>query len=95
MSVAFDPYCQTCEFFVQYIEGYISQNHTVDQIVLLLSQVCQYAPPTLHNQCVKFVENEVPKLIFWIIATETPEVACSQLGFCNINRILALAAGQY
>jgi len=75
--------CTMCEFFVQYIEGYLQQNKTQDQIIQILDQVCQLAPVDMRTQCKQFLYTYVPQIIKWIIEQETPEVACTQLGFCT------------
>jgi len=75
--------CSMCEFVVNYIEEYIKENKTEAQIVQLLIQLCVYAPGSLKQQCITFITNETPALIQYIINTESPQTACTQLGICS------------
>eukprot|EP01089_Gocevia_fonbrunei_P017375 TRINITY_DN561_c0_g4_i1.p1 TRINITY_DN561_c0_g4~~TRINITY_DN561_c0_g4_i1.p1 ORF type:complete len:114 (-),score=18.17 TRINITY_DN561_c0_g4_i1:77-418(-) len=75
--------CPLCEFAVKYIEGYIAENATLAEIEQSLDQVCQAAPSFLVQECQDFVNTEVPSLVNYIITTESPETACTQLGLCS------------
>jgi len=75
--------CTMCEFAVQYIEGYLEQNMTETQIIALLDQLCELAPSTMRAECTQFVQQEVPTMIQFIVATESPQTACVQLGMCD------------
>eukprot|EP01089_Gocevia_fonbrunei_P017370 TRINITY_DN561_c0_g1_i1.p1 TRINITY_DN561_c0_g1~~TRINITY_DN561_c0_g1_i1.p1 ORF type:complete len:112 (+),score=19.13 TRINITY_DN561_c0_g1_i1:268-603(+) len=75
--------CPLCEFAVKYIEGYLAENQTVAQIVQNLDQVCQAAPSVLSQDCVNFVNTEVPSIVNYIVTTESPDTACTQLNLCT------------
>jgi hypothetical protein len=56
-------YCPLCEFAVQYIEGYLQQNYTQEQIIRQLEVICALAPSGAREQCDAFVEYYVPVII--------------------------------
>jgi hypothetical protein len=78
--------CALCEFAVQYIDGFLQQNFTEQQIVDQLEAVCNLAPPPYSITCDSFVEQYVPSIINYIIKTENPATACAELGLCNSKR---------
>ena len=74
--------CQLCRFSVNFIEGYLAENATETQIIKYLDAICALSPGSFAAQCKSFVQQEVPALIQYIINTESPETACTQLGLC-------------
>ncbi len=72
-----------CQLTVMYVEGYLQQNYTQAQIVKQLEVVCALAPDIFRDQCDSFVEYYVPVLIAYIVKTEDPKTACTQLGICT------------
>jgi len=75
--------CQFCKFAVNFIEGYLQENATESEIVRYLDAICSLAPSSIAAECKKFVVQEVPALVQYIIRTESPATACSQLGLCS------------
>eukprot|EP01089_Gocevia_fonbrunei_P017373 TRINITY_DN561_c0_g2_i1.p1 TRINITY_DN561_c0_g2~~TRINITY_DN561_c0_g2_i1.p1 ORF type:complete len:117 (-),score=16.65 TRINITY_DN561_c0_g2_i1:298-648(-) len=75
--------CPLCEFAVKYIEEFIAQNQTTAEIVQNLDLICQVAPEILADECVSFVNSEVPAIVNYIITTDSPETACTQLDLCS------------
>merc|ERR1711941_8004 len=71
--------CAMCQLTVMYVEGYLQQNYTQTQIVKQLEVVCALAPDTFRDQCDSFVEYYVPVVIAYIVKTEDPKTACTQL----------------
>lgn len=66
---------------VSLIESYISNNATETQILAFLENACAIAGPYA-AQCKTAVQTNGPKLIEWVLKKESPEVFCTQLGFC-------------
>ncbi|KAL6048665.1 hypothetical protein QOT17_020919 [Balamuthia mandrillaris] len=75
--------CTTCEFVVGFVEGYLKENKTASAVVKNLEKICEVAPVSLRKNCFSIVQQEVPALINYILNTESPSTACTQLGFCS------------
>jgi len=63
--------CSICTMIVGYVESYLAQNQTQQQIIEQLDQLCALLGP-LASQCDAFVAAYVPQLIQWIQKTVNP-----------------------
>jgi len=79
--------CSVCQLVVSYVESYLAQNQTEQQIIQNLEQVCALLGP-LASTCDQFVEQYVPQLIQWIEAGENPQVFCHQIGLCTSTKVV-------
>jgi hypothetical protein len=74
--------CDTCQFMVGYIEGYLNESATVGEIINYLEAICALAPSSSQAECKAFVANEVPVLIAYLLRNENPDTVCPQVGLC-------------
>jgi len=74
--------CSVCELIVTYVESYIANNQTEQQIIANLDQLCAMLGP-LASQCEAIVQQYVPQMIQWIINGENPQTFCTQVGLCS------------
>jgi len=77
--------CEVCELVVKYVEGYVQNNQTEQQIIQQLEQICDLLGP-LSQTCDQFVEQYTPQLIDWIIAGNSPQAFCAQVGLCSARK---------
>lgn len=76
--------CSLCEAAVGWVEGRLAGDYSVSKIESLLSHVCDIAPTkSLKSTCSQLVQTYTPQLIQYIIAKETPQVICQQIGVCQ------------
>lgn len=77
--------CMMCQFFIQYVDGYVEQNYTQQQIIKQLEVVCALAPDTYRRDCDAFVEKYVPVIINYTIkyVVKDPKAACTEIGLCT------------
>ena len=76
------PKCAICEFLASEVENFVENQHTEQEIVSLLGDVCTLLPGSYRFMCTMFVKGYGPTLIKKILDRETPEVVCQQLGVC-------------
>jgi len=77
--------CSVCELVVTYVEGFIANNQTEQQIIQQLDQICSLLGP-LSQTCDEFVAQYTPQLINWIIAGEPPQAFCASIGLCSSHK---------
>jgi len=87
-----DGFCSVCEAIVGFVESYIEQNATLNQIEARLDALCALAGPYA-SQCVALVNAYLPQIIQWVEKNETPTQICTQLGVCT-NLGLPLATSK-
>jgi len=73
--------CTVCELVVKYVEGYVQNNQTEQQIIQQLEQICDLLGP-LSQTCDQFVEQYTPQLISWIVNGNSPQAFCASVGLC-------------
>jgi hypothetical protein len=54
--------CSFCERVIGFLKNVTENEEVLDQLVKLLLPVCDWAPFTLHSECVKIVE-DIPTLV--------------------------------
>jgi saposin len=84
--------CFICEYLVGEVENYLANNATETEILAKLGDACTIlADPSWVSECKTVVASKGAALIQYIINEETPEVACSQIGFSGCTSSLAIA----
>jgi hypothetical protein len=58
--------CEFCEFAVKYIEGWLAENATEQEIEKYLDLICVVAPSDYKAACISFINNELPLVIAYI-----------------------------
>ncbi len=82
LVAAQDPeVCTICEFAVQYVDGFLQQNYTQEEIITALDAVCTALGP-VGQTCEQFVETYVPALIIYLTNGVSPQEACSLVAAC-------------
>jgi len=77
--------CSVCELVVQYIEGYLQNNQTEQQIIQQLDQICALLGP-LASECDAFVAQYTPQVIQWILNGNSPQAFCTSIGLCSSDK---------
>lgn len=79
--------CSLCELAISYIEGWLAQNATVQQIEQALEKLCNLIPQ-LAATCDAIVEQGLPQIIAWIEQNQTPTQVCTELGLCSSTKYI-------
>ena len=86
--------CEICELVVGRIDAYLKNNATDAEILGYLNSDCK----ALGNQqwittCQTMVKKYGPEIIAYIVDTETPELACKELGLCTSDASMVKNSG--
>jgi len=74
--------CQLCQFLVITLEGYVTSNTTVQQLLQYANLFCNTLGP-LSSSCKAFVAKELPLVVQYIISKASPLVVCTKLRVCS------------
>lgn len=77
--------CSICRWVANIIEGFVAENKTEEEITAAIAQLCSLAPSSFKAECYRFLDQEVPAIITYILNSENPGTVCGQLGFCPYN----------
>jgi len=78
--------CTICQFVVGWVEGEMSANATEEEVEQLLDSVCAIIfswDPSLVTTCDNVIATYYPDLVQYILAEESPDVACTAVGACG------------
>ncbi|EFA80299.1 saposin A [Heterostelium album PN500] len=81
--------CEACELVVSYVERFLEQNKTINEIEQELEKVCLYLPGVWSSNCKIIVQNYITQIIDMIINEEDPDQICSILGVCT-NEVMVM-----
>jgi len=80
--------CTTCKFVITWVENEIENPTSEAEIEKLLDEACAILGNSSYGQeCVALVNSYTPSLISYIIAKETPSVACGEMALCNSTMV--------
>jgi len=74
--------CSICQLVVSYVESYMKQNATEQEIMKELDGLCSNIP-VLGQECTSLVNSELPNIIAWIENKEDPQAFCASIGICS------------
>jgi len=74
--------CSSCQEIIFMMETYLSMNASQSSIVTYLEIACAVVPQW-SAQCDAVILSEVPQIISWIEANETPTEVCTSLAICS------------
>jgi len=77
--------CSICEEVFGALEAELQNNKTLSRITQMLEKVCHMLPDTIKAQCTSFVETYSAAIVDLLLQSLTPEIACTELGFCSGN----------
>jgi saposin len=77
--------CSICQLVVTYVEKWVAQNQTEQQIIQQLQAFCSNLGP-LSPECSSFVSSYAPQIIAWLENKEPASTICAQLGVCSSVR---------
>eukprot|EP01130_Rhizamoeba_saxonica_P001320 TRINITY_DN11197_c0_g1_i1.p1 TRINITY_DN11197_c0_g1~~TRINITY_DN11197_c0_g1_i1.p1 ORF type:complete len:227 (-),score=50.28 TRINITY_DN11197_c0_g1_i1:33-713(-) len=77
--------CPLCEFVVQTVESYLTNNATQAEIIHEVEQICLIfgKGSPIYVQCETMIEQYGPSLINALVAKEPPHIFCTQVGLCS------------
>jgi len=78
--------CTICQFIVGWTEGELSANATEQEVESLLDSVCDIIfnwDNTFLSTCDNLINQYYPDLVQYILAEESPDVACTGIGLCS------------
>jgi len=75
------PFCPYCQSAVGIVEQWVANNATIAEIEANLEQFCSLIPDYT-ALCNALIVSEIPQIIAWLEANETPYSVCQQLGLC-------------
>jgi len=74
--------CSLCQLAATYVEKWVSEQSTEQEIAQKLESFCSIVGP-IAPECESFVATYIPKLIDWVVSKENPQEFCSQVGVCS------------
>jgi len=74
--------CSICELAIQYVEGYVAENQTEQEIIAQLQTFCSALGP-LSAECQSLIATYAPQMIKWVQNNENPQTFCTQVGACT------------
>jgi len=74
--------CQTCQLVLTYVEEWVVQNNTIEDIEQKAEELCNIAPSPIAGFCDSIVEQYLPAMVNWLIRKEDPDVFCTQVKLC-------------
>lgn len=77
-----DVDCQLCEFAVNYVEGLLQDQKTIDEITLEVEKLCQYVEPEVVDICNAIVDEHVPQIIAYVNDKLSSNDVCKLIGIC-------------
>ncbi|KAF2076365.1 hypothetical protein CYY_002322 [Polysphondylium violaceum] len=89
-SVQAQMQCEVCEFVAAKVEAIAANNQSIAYVETHLEGICNYLPGTYGQACTFMVKSYTQVVLNMIINNETPEVICSQLGFCPATEEVTL-----
>lgn len=75
--------CILCEYVMNILSKYISQNSTEEQIEENLQKICNQMPSILQNQCHEYIDNYGPSTIATLIREFDLSTICHKLNLCT------------
>lgn len=81
-----DLECSLCEEVFGVLEAELLNNKTLPKIIAMLEKVCVVLPDTMKAQCKSFLEQYAAALVDILVQQLTPEIGCTELGFCDGKR---------
>ncbi|KAL6061597.1 hypothetical protein QOT17_012770 [Balamuthia mandrillaris] len=77
------PGCNICRFFVGYIENWLQNEVSEEEILSAMRQVCtDLAPHQWEQGCRQWVDREGPILLRWMVEHSSPDTVCIDCGMC-------------
>ncbi|KAJ6235099.1 hypothetical protein M0813_03782 [Anaeramoeba flamelloides] len=82
--------CDTCELVVGWVENYLAENKTQEEIIKGVDHLCDLLPSSVKTYCKQMVLNYIPLIIKYLESEEPPEKCCESLGLCQPKKIQEL-----
>ncbi|KAJ3452070.1 hypothetical protein M0812_03833 [Anaeramoeba flamelloides] len=76
-------YCTICTSIIGYVEKWLEEGKTIQEIEGLLEKVCDFLPNNYKRICDQVIEQYLPALIQFLEEEEPPQTFCSQVGLCT------------
>ncbi|KAH9498380.1 hypothetical protein Btru_008134, partial [Bulinus truncatus] len=80
--------CIVCQFVLTEVESFLELNSTEKTLESVLDDVCNRLPPTVSDECTKFVTQYGPMIIKLIEDKVKPDVMCYMLTLCKNNSMV-------
>ena len=74
--------CTLCKYILQYVNVFVTNNSTEQEVEKALEVVCSILPSQYHTQCSTFVKQYGPVLVELIAELDDPNVVCQWIGLC-------------
>eukprot|EP00703_Trepomonas_sp_PC1_P005483 JAP91123.1 Saposin-like type B domin-containing protein [Trepomonas sp. PC1] len=75
--------CKVCKLVIGAMRKYLNKDSTREQVVRLLSKVCNILPFYVAPVCKKIISKGARKLVDWIVEHHTTDGACKSVGACK------------
>jgi len=77
--------CSICEEVFGALEAELQNNVTLKRVTAMIEKICKVLPDTIKAECKSFVDEYAAAIVDLLIQQLTPEIACTELGFCDGN----------
>ncbi|KAI8797151.1 proactivator polypeptide, partial [Biomphalaria glabrata] len=81
-----DGLCDLCKYVVTYIDTFLKENATENEIEEILDKVCQILPPSLLQNCTGLVQKYGPLIVQLLLQELDPTAVCTAIGLCTGNK---------
>jgi len=78
-----DEMCGVCETVIQYVDGLLEQNATIQEIEATLEKVCNFLPGNLRQECDTIIEQYGPAIVQLLAQFADPKEVCQSIGLCS------------
>jgi len=85
--VANSPSCVMCEYVINTLDKYITDNKNEEEIKKAVESICDKMPGSVRKQCNSFVETYEPAIVAFLINNVNPEQICTMLHLCDANSL--------
>lgn len=74
--------CAVCEYMVSMAYDYTEEQHTEEQLEMILEKACEILPPEYRDDCNAIIDERLPELIEMIVQKVPVDKTCQLLGEC-------------
>jgi len=73
--------CSICQLVVSYVDSYLQQNMTQNEIIAKVDELCTKIP-LFGQECEQLASYEIPRIIQELTNATSPDAICQKIGVC-------------
>ncbi|KAJ5071081.1 hypothetical protein M0811_10565 [Anaeramoeba ignava] len=79
--------CTVCEWIMEQVEAFISENTTEQEIEQFLENVCNMLPSPINTICDGLIEQYIPVIVQLLVNDFPPDQICTEIGLCTSMKV--------